>query len=159
MPVVGTDIYGTFAQAQAYHAMRGNAEWATMDQADGEILLVKATDWHERTFYGQWRGDPISGNVLAWGRDNAYDDAGDLIEGIPDLLIRSMAAVAELYRQGVELDIVLTDDEVAVKKTKVDVIEVEYDTTARLRGAPVPVHVFRMIEPLLEGAGTTLLRA
>lgn len=157
MPVVGTDIYGTFAAAQAYHAMRGNTAWATMTEDEGNPLLVKATDYIERQFYGQWRGDAKPGNVLAWDREGAEDDAGEPILGIPDLLVRAMAAVAELYRSGVDLDAPLTDD-AAIKKTKVDVLEVEYDTTARLRGAPVPVHVYRMLEPLLAGAGQ-LLRA
>lgn len=157
MATVGIDIYGTFAQAQAYHAMRGNAAWATMTEADGNILLVKGTDYIERSFYGQWRGDAVPGNVLAWDRLDAFDDADQQIIGIPDLLIRAMAEVAEIIRSGVDLNTVLTDD-AAIKRTKVDVIEVEYDTTARLRGAPIPVHVFRMLEPLLVGAGQ-LLRA
>lgn len=157
MATVGIDIYGTFAQAQAYHAMRGNATWANMAEADGNVLLVKATDWIEQQFYGQWRGDPIAGNALSWGRECAYDDAGVLIEGIPDLLVRAMAEIAEILRNGTDLNALLTDD-AAIKRTKVDVLEVEYDTAARLRGAPVPVHVFRMLEPLLSGAGQ-LLRA
>lgn len=158
-PVVGTDIYGTFAQAQAYHAMRGNTAWATMQEADGDVFLVKATDWIERTFYGQWRGEYISGNVLAWPRDEAMmDDGCTLITGIPDLLVRTMAAVAEIYRSGTDLDQLLTDD-AAVKSEKVDgAVEIEYDVGSRLRGAPVPIHVYRMIEPLLVGGGQ-LMRA
>lgn len=159
-PVVGTDIYGTFAQAQAYHAMRGNTAWATMQETDGDPLLVKATDWIERTFYGQWRGDfnPTYG-VLSWPRDNAVmDDGCTLITGIPDLLVRTMAAVAEIYRSGTDLDQLLTDD-AAVKTERVEgAVEIEYDVGSRLRGAPVPIHVYRMIEPLLIGGGQ-LMRA
>lgn len=156
MPVVGTDIYGPFAQAQAYHAMRGNTAWSTMTEDEGNVFLVKATDWLDRTFYRQWRGDAIAGNVLAWPRECAYDDAEQQIVGIPDILVRAMAAVADVYRSGVDLDQLLTDD-AAVKSQKVDVVQIEYDVGSRLRGAPVPVHVYRMLEPLLAGSG--LLRA
>lgn len=94
--VADANAYITVAWANAYHADRGNTAWTGAD-ALKEQAIVRATDYIETRWTGQFRGtpeflDPLQ--PLQWPRLNAYDANGIAYEGIPDLLMRATAEYA-----------------------------------------------------------------
>lgn len=155
---VGTDVYDTVANTDAYWSARGNTDWAALDTDAKEINLVKATDWIERNF--RFRGKRLTqAQTLAWPRQLAFDDDGYPIgeTEAPLQVKRAMYLVADVFREGVyDLQGVVTDD-VAVERQKVDVIEIEYDTTKKLRGQDVVSYVYQTLGPML--TSNYLLRA
>lgn len=155
---VGTNCYDTSANVDTYWSDRGNTDWAALSTADKELNIIKATDWLERNF--EWRGNrATSDQRLHWPADCAYDDDDFQIGATeaPWQVKEAMAIIADLYRQGTyDMEGILTDDN-AVKRQKVDVIEVEYDRTLRLRGQAVITHVYALLRPVTVGWG--LLRA
>lgn len=141
MLTVGTDAYDTLANVDAYHADRGNADWAAVvDDTAREVYIRKGTDWVNRTF------DPLEDPTtdtqrLKWP---TFPDTT-----IPWQVAEATAIVADLYRQGIyDMEGVVTSDTAAINKTKVDVIEVGYDTAKRLLGASIPTHVYQLLRPL-----------
>lgn len=156
---VGTDTNQTVAEADTYWTNRGNTDWTSDTEANKEINLRKAADWLERNF--RWRGTKqASTQRLGWPRDQAYDDDGYQIgtAAAPDIVKEAEAIVADLYRAGTnDLEGIVTDSDAAIIKEKVDVIEVMYDSRARLKGADVITHVHLMLKGVT--LGDVLLRA
>lgn len=156
---VGTDTNQTVVSADSYHLNRGNLSWQSQGTAEKEENLRKAADWLERNF--RWRGTrKTASQRLGWPRDQATDNDGYAIgETVSPLIVQEAESiVADLYRANVnDLDGVLTDDSSAITREKVDVIEVWYDATARLKGADVISHVHLMLHPV--SLGNILLRA
>lgn len=155
---VGTDVYDTVENVDAYHDARGNVDWAALALADKEIYMRKATDWLERNF--TWRGTRAeSSQRLGWPRLDAYDDDDYQIGDVeaPWQVKEAMAIVADLYRDGsYDLTGIVTDDDAAVTKTKVDVIEVEYDSAARLKGQDVLSHIYQLLTSVTTHSGTLM---
>ncbi len=148
--VVGTDAYDTLANVDAYHADRGNTAWAAVVlDAAREVYIRKATGWVDRTF--NFIGDQATGEQrLKWPRQFAEVE-GFLIPptSIPWQIAEATAIVADLYRLGtIDMEGIVTNDSSAINKTKVDVIEVGYDTSKRLLGAAIPSHVYQVLRPL-----------
>lgn len=148
---VGYNSYVPVGQADLYWEDRGNAEWgaALFGEVDKQVLLVKATDWIDRTF-------AFIGNVvfahqrLAWPRSVGGD--------IPFQVEEATCIIADLYRQDIfDLEGVVTDKTAATTKTKVEGLEIEYEGKYRLRGPDIPSHVFALLRPLL--SSPSLLRA
>ena len=148
---VGTDSYIEIAQADTYHLDRNNLDWATQTDPEKEAVIRKATDYLDRTY--DWIGEQATqAQRLEWPRTGAYDSNGFLIEGIPWQVEEATSIVADLYRQGsVDLEGVVSSDR-AVKKEKVDVIEVEYDVAFKTTGGDVLTHVTGLIQPLLDAS-------
>jgi len=151
MPLtVGTDAYDTLTNVDAYHAGRGNTAWAAVvDDAAREVYIRKATDWVDRTF--NFIGDLATGTQrLKWPRQYAEVEGFTIPTNmIPWQVAEATAIVADLYRVGTfDMEGIVTNDSSAINKTKVDVIEVGYDTSKRLLGAVVPSHVYQLLRPL-----------
>ena len=150
MPLtVGTDAYDTLANVDAYHADRGNASWALVASSTREVYIRKATDWVDRTF--NFIGDLATGEQrLKWPRQFAEVE-GFLLSStaIPRQVAEATAIVADLFRLGTfDMEGIVTNDSSSINKTKVDVIEVGYDTGKRLLGPAVPTHVYQLLRPL-----------
>ena len=156
---VGTDANQTVAEVDAYHSARGNLDWASQGASEKEQNMRKAADYLERTF--RWRGvKATSSQRLGWPRLDAYDDDGYKIgeTDAPWQVKEAEAIIADIFRAGTfDLEGVQTNSTAAVVREKVDVIEVEYDTQARLKGPDVVTHVFQMLRGVTTGG--TLLRA
>lgn len=156
---VGTDVYDTLANADAYWANYGNTLWAAATEANREIYLRKATDWLERNF--RFRGERnTSTQRLHFPCINAYDDDGFLFgtDGAPTRVKEAMYIMADLYRAGTyDFEGVQTSNDRALKRQKVDVIEVEYDAGNRFGGADDPTHVFLMLRPYTVSGGSARL--
>ena len=150
MLTVGTDAYDTLANVDAYHANRGNAAWSAItDDAAREVFIRKATDWVDRTF--EFKGDQSTGDQrLKFPR--MYLEINGFLHSsatIPRQVAEAVAIVADLYRGGtIDMEGIVTNDSASITKTKVDVIEVAYDTSKRLSGAAIPSHVYQLLRPL-----------
>ncbi len=137
--VAGANSYVTVAYADTYNTDRGNAAW-TGDDAVKEAALIKATDYIEQKYAGRWISTPQSETQdLSWPRTF---DAGV----IPD---RLMQAVCVLALESLSDDLNPVQDR-AVKREKVDVIEVEYMDTAQ-NGKTRPA-VDGLLRPYVSGS-------
>lgn len=155
---VGTNAYDTIASTDTYWTERGNTVWGLEADADKEIYLIKATDWIERNF--NFRGRKAdSDQRLSWPRELAYDDDGYLVgeTEAPTQVKEAMYIMADIIRDGTYDIVGITTDDSAVKRQKVDVIEVEYDTTSRLKTGPVMSHIYQLLGPVI--TANSLLRA
>lgn len=80
--VAGANAYLSTADADAYHADRGNAFWASLDDATKEAALVRATDYIDKRFGRKFRGfRKTLQQRLQWPRLSAFDDSGYLLGG------------------------------------------------------------------------------
>lgn len=157
MAVDTTVSYGTNTESDTYWTARGNTDWTGLTEAEQDINLIKAMDYLDRTF--RWRGNKATQDQdLEWPRLQAYDDDDYLISGIPEKVKQAQFIIADLYRAGViDLEGIVTEDSASIRRQKVDVIEVEYDTARRLNGPAVVSHVFKLLAPYT--LGDRLLRA
>ncbi|MBY0430329.1 MAG: hypothetical protein K2Q10_03955 [Rhodospirillales bacterium] len=85
------NAYLAVAEADSYHALRGNAAWAAAEDAAKEAAIVRATDTLDWS-YG-WRGAP-AGGALSWPRTGAADDTGRALVGVPEAVRRACAELA-----------------------------------------------------------------
>jgi len=118
--------YVTVSYADSFHNDRANSSWTGTD-AVKEAALIKATDYIEQVYEGRWVGYLVDNDQpLSWPRTYNvngsvyvdYDISGD----IPKRLKQAVCILALESLSG-ELNPVLDR---AVKREKVDVIEVEY---------------------------------
>lgn len=161
---LGTDTYVTVADADTYHTNRGNTGWTGATTEAKEIALRKATDYLDRQF--TFRGyKQTQTQLLDWPRYEAYTDdgwlVGDQLSNLPKQLTDACCIVAEIYRSGsANLDRIVVAGTQYTKKTKVDVIEIEYELGPTVSESDVPTHVYKLLRPILVGgAGGSLQRA
>lgn len=151
-----TDAYDSVANVDAYWADRGNAAWAALTEVVKEQNIRKATDYIDRNF--RFIGNRATASQrLEWPRLDAVDPDGFTVgeTDAPWQVKEAMAIVADLYRAGTyDLEGIVTND-AAIRKTKVDVIEVEYDTAYRRQGEDVVTHVYKLLASLT-GSGALL---
>jgi len=158
---VGTDVYDTEANSDTYWTNLGNTGWTADTSANKEINLRKATDYLERNY--RFRGTrSTAAQRLHFPCLEAYDD-DDFQFGqteAPTRVKEAMYIVADLYRQGTyDLEGIQTSNDRALKRQKVDVIEVEYDAGNRFGGADDLTHVVNLLRPyILSGGSNRLLR-
>lgn len=161
MPLtVGTDAYSTLAFVRAYWDARGDTSWADVEDATGEALIRKATDYVDRNW--EFIGDKATAlQRLKWPRKYAEVEGYLLDENtIPWQVQEATAEAAELLRLGTfDLQGVVTDDAAAIQMQKVDVITVQYDTSKRLQGADVPTHIHKLLAPLVRSSNGGLKRS
>ncbi|WP_122593277.1 DnaT-like ssDNA-binding protein [Pseudomonas viridiflava] len=158
------DFYGTVAEADAYHAARGNTAWTGEDMAK-QAALIRASAYIDGKYQsqnscGRWEsmftGTKTFGRSqdLQWPRKNAFDSDGELLpeSDVPVEIQRATyeAALRELTAPGS-----LSPDYIAsaaIKRQKVDVLEIEYQAAAATNGVPtrpVITIVDEMVAPLL----------
>jgi hypothetical protein len=149
MIVTDANSYVTVAFADAYHNARGNSAWTGTD-AVKESALIRATDYIEQVYSGRWIGHQQSDNQdLSWPRtflhpflsSNDYHVSGQ----IPKSLKQAVCVLAlESFTD--ELNPVRDR---AIRREKVDVIEVEYMDNAR-NGKSRPA-IDGLLRPYLNG--------
>jgi len=118
--VVGTNSYGTEAGLATYAADRG----VTISGTASELLIQAMDDLELRSYKGyKWNREQALSQPRTW-----YDyDNGDEPGEVPDAFIEAQYINALLIDAGNTLNAPI---ERAVKREKVDVIEVEYQETA-----------------------------
>jgi hypothetical protein len=153
---VGTDVYDVIANVDTYWSDRANTAWGVLSTASKEAYCRKAAEWLDRNF--KWRGSRATdAQRLQWPRLNAYDDDGFAIGATdaPWQVKEAAAIIADLYRGGVvDLEGVVSNSGL-VKRQKVDVVEIEYET--QMRGQATVSHVYQLLRPVC--MGTELLRS
>lgn len=82
-PAAGADSLCSVADADAYHAARGNAAWALLGTTAKEQALRRATDYLGG-YAGSWKGVRTSSTqTLDWPRSgavvNGYEIAGNIV--------------------------------------------------------------------------------
>lgn len=126
-----SDVYADFAMAVAYHATYGNSAWTT-DQAKGEALLLRATQYVDARWGQRWRGEKkFADQALDWPRAYAEDDDGNYrpISPLPRALYHLVYEVALLMQTDPEFDQVLAAN-IRAQSSKIGPIEesIQYDT-------------------------------
>jgi hypothetical protein len=98
--------YLSVAGANTYHAtFTGSTDWAAATASTKELALIRATQYVDARFHGQWRGFRANeGQSLVWPRFCAEDDDGYAIDdgSVPQKLAHAVAELA--------LRVVLGDD-------------------------------------------------
>lgn len=119
--VPGANSFVSLAEANSFHADRGNTAWSGDDNVK-EAALIKATDYIEQTYSHRWCGEPVYPHQdLSWPRENVLGIASD------EIPVKLKQAVCTLALEALTTDL---NPALArgglVKREKVDVIEVEY---------------------------------
>jgi hypothetical protein len=154
-----SESYASVAFADAYHAARGCAPWATLNTAQKEEALRRATDYIEQVYGLSFQGVRVnSTQALSWPRGFVVIH-GYGIESttIPQILINATAELAFKSAQGN----LAPDVSQGVKREKVGQLEVEY-----MNGSSSVIR-FRAIDNILapiltasaSGASKGLIRA
>ena len=146
-------MYGTVEGADTYHEARANAAWTGSNDAKAAALL-RASDWIDGAYGPRFVGTPVGD--AEWPRSGAVDSRGVTLpdDEVPTRVENATyeAALRELTSPGsLAPDFVAA---AAVKREKVDVVEVEYSgafTAADAR--PVVGVVEHWLAPLLAGRG------
>lgn len=125
--VTGANSYADVTTADTYHSDRGNSSWSSLSTPQKQAALIKATDYIDQEYGPSFIGEQYSeGQALEWPRSGlssiGYDE-------IPDALIQAVCLLA-LEASTTDLNPSLARGG-AVKREKVDVVEVEY-----MDGAP-----------------------
>lgn len=119
------ESFCSVSDALAYHAARGNATWATITTTQQEQALRRATDYMEAVYSQRWAGTrTTSVQALSWPRYNVFVNGFvTLSSSIPRAVINACSELALRAAAG-EL---LSDSTQQKTRTKVDVLEVEFD--------------------------------
>ncbi|MEE4332303.1 DnaT-like ssDNA-binding protein [Pseudomonas alliivorans] len=158
------DFYGNVADADAYHAARANAAWTGDDMAK-QAALIRASAYIDGKFQtqnscGRWEslfsGIKTGGRAqaLQWPRTGATDTEGNEIP-TTEIPVEVEQATYEAALREIALPGSLSPDYVAstaIKRQKVDVLEIEYQTASTGTGVPtrpVITVVDELIAPLL----------
>lgn len=150
--------------ATAYHAARGNAEWASVSYSEGdrEAAIRRATAFLSNSF--TWAGlrTHARNQALAWPRSGVVDQEGNgiLADEIPIEVSDACAEIAlrELVAPGA-MNPDFTSSEL-VKREKIGQIEVEYALSSTSADAqrPVLLVVRDMVSQFLKaGAGNSIV--
>lgn len=153
--VVGTDTYLSVADADTYWTNRNNSVWGAATTAAKEAALREATKYVDGAF--NFVGNQILANVLAWPRDGVFIESGNFAGKVYDNVTippQVKDAVAELALEALSADLAPTLARGgAVKREKVDVIEVEYMDFAP--SGKVYAFASMILKPLTVGTKTT----
>jgi hypothetical protein len=122
-------MYGSVAEASAYHAARGNIDWETLGtDTDHEIALTRGRDYIDGTYGARFAGTPTDPDQInAWPRTGATV-YGSSIAGsvVPLRVIHASyeAALIEIRKIGSLTKVV--DPAKKVKRQKVEGMEREF---------------------------------
>jgi hypothetical protein len=117
--------YASVAAADAYNADRGYTDWASLNTAEKQVALIRATDYIEATYRSSWKGYKKSqGQALSWPRYGVF------VEGfaVPDdsVPVAVVNSCIEMALKTLTYDQLIIDQQQRVVREKVDVIETEY---------------------------------
>lgn len=151
---VGTDVYLSVADADTYWSARNNSDWSAATTAEKEKALLEATQYIDGAF--SFIGSQILDNVLAWPRHSVQITKGNFAgktydyQTIPPQI---KTACAELALEALTTRLVESKDRGgAVKREKVDTIEIEYMDFAPT--GKVYSFVSLLLSPLTTGSKT-----
>jgi hypothetical protein len=139
--------YLSVADADLYHARRGNTSWATMSNGAKKAALVKATEYLGQIYRMVWKGTRVNGTqALDWPR--AY-----VLRDFPsdEVLVEVKNATAIMALKSISGELI-SDLTQGVIREKVDVLEVEYD-----KNSPQWVRyreIDNLLRPLLTSSGS-----
>lgn len=150
-----SESYVSVAEADEYHASRGNAAWDLID--DKEALLRQATDYMLQTYRGKWKGYRTTAiQALDWPRaEVALND----VAGPSDFYISNEIVPVEVRRACAELALrasteqLLPDETQQVIKETVGPISVQYSPHTSQRKRFVTVD--RALALFLKANGVT----
>lgn len=119
--------YASVSEADIYFTERNNSVWSSYSNAQKEAGLLYATAYIDANY--DWPGFVYDLNQsLDWPRSDAYDQDDRLLEGLPRKLKH---ATFELALQHNSFSLSTSYERAgAVKREKVGVIEIEYESNA-----------------------------
>jgi hypothetical protein len=134
------ESYISVADADSYHSLRGNTDWAALTTGAKEAALRKATDYMIQVYRMRWEGTRVSSTqALDWPRNwvEMDDFAAVTVNGAQTLggfyYYPSDEVPIEVARACAELALIASSTDLSPPigrrtiREKVDVIEVEYD--------------------------------
>ena len=102
-PAAGAESYISVANADAYHAARGNAAWALLTLEAKEQALRKATDYMG-AYSGRWKGERVSsGQALDWPRAGVVVDGYEVDDETVPAPVANACALLALKASTAEL--------------------------------------------------------
>jgi len=112
--------------ALEYCTMKGYTSWQSLSETEQKVFIIRGTEFVDN-FYN-WRGRKGCGSqALSFPRIDLYDDDQYLIHGIPEKLKKACIEAAFLNStSGADTLFTTKDENGAVKRQKVDTLEVEY---------------------------------
>ena len=126
--LTNAEAYISVADANSYHNLRGNTTWLTITTQEAEEALRRATDYMQQVYNGLWDGYRTNETQgLDWPRKFVTDADNYSRAYIPSNVIPTdiKNACAELAWKAAQGEL-LADLTQAVKREKIDVLEVEY---------------------------------
>jgi hypothetical protein len=154
--IAGADSYLALAVADAHHAARGAAVWATAPTPAREAALRRATAGIDGLFANRWKGAkavPWTIQSLAWPRRDVCDEASEAIVGTDQIPFALKAAVAEAALLELGRPGALAEAMRAVRRFALGPLSVEYGG-----GDAVPPVVALPLVPLLRDAAPPVPR-
>lgn len=129
---VGTNSYISIANADIYWSARNDSVWSAASDAEKEKALIEATQYIDGNY--EFIGEYITSNTLAWPRNFVYVTHGNFAGKTIDSNTIPQAvkdACCELALEALSARLMAIKDRGgAVKREKVDVVEVEYSDFA-----------------------------
>ena len=112
--------------ALEYCTNKGYTSWLSLSEAEQKVFIIRGTEFVDN-FY-MWKGRKGKGSqALSFPRLDLYDDDRYLVNGIPDKLKKACLEAAFLNStSGADTLFTTKDENGAIKRQKVDSLEVEY---------------------------------
>ena len=112
--------------ALEYCTNKGYTSWLSLSEAEQKVFIIRGTEFVDNLY--MWKGRRGKGSqALSFPRLDLYDDDRYLINGIPDKLKRACLEAAFLNStSGADTLFTTKDENGAIKRQKVDSLEVEY---------------------------------
>lgn len=150
--LASADSYASTAQADAYHALRGNTAWAALTDERKEQCLRLGTE-HMSAYAGQWKGERVtSTQALDWPRFGVVANGYELdYQTIPAPIVNACIVLA-LKSSAAELA-----PDLGAQKQSVKVGPIETTYFAGTRQAVKYQAVENMLAPYF-GSGAGLVK-
>lgn len=141
------ESYCAVSFADQYHADRANTGWTGLEAPQKEAFLRRATEYMLAVYRENWKGArATSTQALDWPRTGVVVDGFELAAVTVPVEVQKACAILALKAIKGDLD---PDPAAAVKRKKVDVLEVEYFEQA---GKPAQHKVVAdLLRPFLAG--------
>lgn len=112
--------------ALEYCTNKGYTGWLSLSETEQKVFIIRGTEFVDN-FYN-WRGRKGKGSqALSFPRLDLYDDDCYIVNGIPDKLKKACLEAAFLNStSGTDTLFSTKDENGAIKRQKVDTLEVEY---------------------------------
>lgn len=124
--ISNANSYCTLDYALEYCTMKGYTDWQNLSENEQKIYIIRGTEFVDN-FYN-WRGIRYrQSQSMAFPRDNIYDDDRYEVVGIPEKLKKACIEAAFLnVSSGANTLFSTKDENGAIKKKKVETLEIEY---------------------------------